>query len=126
MSKANEHFSKLHGFFSRNKSIIKLHFAFFLFTLAGISAKKASSLSLFSYGFFAFYFLEIIFLATYAFIWQQVLKKIDLSTAYLNKSSTFIWTFIWAVVFFHETITIPNVLGVTIIIIGIVLVFKDG
>jgi multidrug transporter EmrE-like cation transporter len=122
---AKEHFSKLHCFFSRNKNVFKLHFSFFLFTLAGISAKKASSFSFFSSDFFAFYSLEIIFILTYAFIWQQVLKNIDLSIAYLNKSSTFIWTFIWAVVLFHETITIPNVIGVAIIIFGIVLVFKN-
>lgn len=106
-------------------NIVKLHLSFFIFTLAGIAAKKASSFSLFSSSFFAFYSLELIFILTYAFIWQQVLKKIDLSIAYLNKSSTFIWTFLWAVIFFHETITINNILGVVIIIFGIALVFKN-
>ena len=37
----------------------------------------------------------------------------------------FIWTFIWAVLFFQETITVTNILGAAIIIMGIVLVFRD-
>jgi uncharacterized membrane protein len=73
-----------------------------------------------------YYSLEILVIGIYAILWQQIIKKFERSVAYANKGSLIIWTFIWAVLFFQETITVNNILGAVLVIVGIVLVFKDA
>ena len=36
-----------------------------------------------------------------------------------------LWAILWAIVFFHEEVTIKNVIGVIIVIIGTIIVNKD-
>ena len=57
----------------------------------------------------------------YAILWQQVIKRIELSTAYMFKGTTIIFTMLFAYWLFGEQITWNNILGAVIIIIGIVL-----
>lgn len=57
----------------------------------------------------------------YAVLWQQVLKRIELSLAYMFKGTSIVFIMILAYVLFGEPITWNNILGSTIIIIGIVL-----
>ncbi|MGI6152732.1 MAG: EamA family transporter [Christensenellaceae bacterium] len=64
-------------------------------------------------------------LFVYAILWQQVLKRFPLAKAYPNKGVTVIWALIWAVIFFGETITIENVIGSAIIILGIAVISRD-
>ena len=64
-------------------------------------------------------------LGVYAILWQQMIKRFDLSVAYANRSMAILWSLVWAVVFFHERITINNVLGVLIVLAGTVLVNTD-
>ena len=54
--------------------------------------------------------MEIIILGIYALIWQQLIKRIDLSIAYANRSMAILWSMIWAVIFFGEIITIKNII----------------
>ena len=63
-------------------------------------------------------------IALYAILWQQVLKRIELSTAYLFKGTTLIFTMLFAALLFGEAITIPNIIGSVIIIAGITLLAK--
>ena len=37
-----------------------------------------------------------------------------------------LWSLVWAVIFFHEKITVNNVLGVLIVLAGTILVNTDG
>ena len=57
----------------------------------------------------------------YAVLWQQVLKRIELSLAYMFKGTSIVFVMLLAYVLFGEPITWNNILGSTIIIIGIVL-----
>lgn len=63
-------------------------------------------------------------LAVYAILWQQVLKHIDLSTAYMFKGTSLVFVMILAALLFGETITWMNVVGAVIIITGITLFAK--
>ena len=58
-------------------------------------------------------------------LWQQVLKRIELSTAYLFKGTTLIFTMLFAALLFGEAITIPNIIGSVIIIAGITLLARS-
>ena len=57
----------------------------------------------------------------YAIFWQQILKRIELSTAYMFKGTSLIFVMLLAALLFGETITWTNILGAIIIILGIVL-----
>ncbi len=61
----------------------------------------------------------------YAICWQQVLKRIELSTAYMFKGTSLIFVMLLAFVVFGEAITTMNILGACVIIVGIVLYAKE-
>lgn len=63
----------------------------------------------------------IAMMGVYAILWQQVLKRIDLSTAYMFKGTSLVFVMLLAALLFGEAITWMNVLGAAIIILGIVL-----
>lgn len=57
----------------------------------------------------------------YAIFWQQILRRIEISTAYMFKGTSLIFVMLLAALLFGETITWTNILGAIIIILGIVL-----
>lgn len=108
------------------KDILFLQAIIAVYTLSGVAAKFASGHGFLSPGFILFYGVEIAILGLYALLWQQVIKRFDLSVAYANRSMTLLWSLVWAVVFFHEGIQIQNVIGVVIAVTGAVIVNLDG
>lgn len=66
-----------------------------------------------------------IILFIYAIIWQKVIKKIDVSVAYANKSSYIFWTQLAAIFLFKEHITLSNIIGIVVIFWGIMVVNND-
>lgn len=69
--------------------------------------------------FIMLYGILLAILVVYALLWQKVLKKMKLVTAYANKSITIIWGLIWGVLLFNETVTINKILGILVIILGV-------
>lgn len=110
----------------KNKQIIKqilvLQVIIIIYTFAGVAGKFAAQQELFSLPFIMMYGVEIAILGVYAILWQQVIKRIDLSIAYANRAVAIIWSLLWAVVLFNEQVTWTNVLGGVIIIIGTIIV----
>ena len=64
-------------------------------------------------------------LGIYAIMWQQVLKKFSLTTAFFNKAVIIIWGMLWGLVFFKEVITVKMIIGATIVLLGVGMVVKD-
>ena len=60
----------------------------------------------------------------YAIAWQKVIKKFDLNVAYANKSVYLIWSQLWAVLIFHENLTMANILGLLLVFAGVMVVQK--
>lgn len=85
-------------------------------------ASKGTFLSL---QFFVFFGLEVFILGIYAILWQQVIKRFDLSVVYANRSVSLVWSLMWAVLIFHEVVTIQNIIGGAIIILGTMIVNKE-
>lgn len=112
-----------------NKKILRnvffLQCVIFIYTLSTIMAKFAAGEDFFSFKFILFYGIEILILGIYAILWQQVIKKFEISIAYANKAMALFWSIIWAILLFNETVTIKNVIGVVIVIIGTIVVNKD-
>ena len=106
--------------------LIKVQALVCLYTLSGVAAKHASTYEFMSWGFIVCYGIEIMILGIYAILWQQVIKRIELSIAYANRSIALLWSMVWAVLFFREQITLQNIVGVGIVILGTVLVNKEN
>ena len=92
-----------------------------VYTLSTVFAKFASGQEFLSFKFILFYGIEILILGVYAIIWQQLIKKFDISVAYANKAMGLLW----AILIFNETITIKNVIGVIIVIAGTIIVNSE-
>ena len=68
----------------------------------------------------------MIVLGIYALLWQQVIKKFELSIAYANKAITLLWALVWGIVIFHEQITAGKVIGILLVMAGIFILNSDS
>ncbi len=75
--------------------------------------------------FILLYGAVIFSLGIYAIVWQQIIKRMPLVSAYANKAVTVIWGIVWGRLFFEETITLKKIIGAIVIIAGILLVVTD-
>lgn len=107
------------------KDYVFLHAMLFLYGAGGIFSKTAASKPFGSFEFFLFYGLMLFNLAVYAVLWQQVLKRFPLSTAFSNKSVTIVWGMLWGAVIFGESITPMMIVGCLLILVGIYLTVSD-
>lgn len=110
----------------RWKNILLLQGVVMIYTISSMMAKFAANQPVLSVGFVAFYGLEIFFLGVYAICWQQMIKRFELSVAYANRAMALVWSMVWAFVIFHEQITLKNILGVILVIIGILVINGGG
>ena len=100
------------------KDILILQAVIIVYTLSSVMAKLASGQEPFSIRFCLFYLAELFVLGLYALLWQQMIRKFELSVAYANRSMALLWSLVWAVIFFHDRVTVKNVIGVILVIIG--------
>ena len=105
--------------------LLLLHAGLLISSLSGVFSKKAALSEPFSLPFILWYGLVLVSMLLYAILWQQVLKRMDLTTAYANKPVGLIWGMIWGVLLFNEVITWRMILGAAIIFAGIFLVVKS-
>jgi len=100
------------------KLLLIMQAAVCLYTLSGIAAKLASGYEFLSMGFILCYGGEIVILGVYAIIWQQIIKRVDISVAYANRAMAIFWSMLWAFFLFQEQISLRNMIGVVLIFIG--------
>jgi drug/metabolite transporter (DMT)-like permease len=108
----------------RNKSrlgrFLLLQLSVFVYSFSMVAARLASQNDFLTPGYILFFGLEIAILGIYAVLWQQVIKRFDLSVAYINKSVTLLWSMLWNYLIFSQGITFRKVLGVLIVMAGVV------
>ena len=92
-----------------------------LYACVSLFTKYASQQSFMSWNYILGLVGAIGVMGLYAVLWQQVLKRIELSLAYMFKGSSLIFVMLLVHVLFDEQITWNNVVGTIIIISGIVL-----
>jgi len=103
------------------KTVFALHLLLMVYSMSGICSKKAAGEAFLSLPFCLYYGGVILLLVVYAIGWQQIIKRLPLTTAFANKAVTVIWGIIWGAVFFQEPVTIGKVIGALMIIAGVVL-----
>lgn len=107
------------------KHIIALLGINLLYACVGICTKMASLQPTGSWPYLLWFGGAVALIGIYAILWQQVLRRIELGTAYMFKGATLIFTMLFAALLFGEAVTVPNIIGSVIIIIGITLLAKS-
>lgn len=90
-----------------------------LYACVGICTKMAALQPPMSWPYLLWFGGAVAIIGAYAILWQQILKRIELSTAYMFKGTSLIYTMLIAALLFGEAITVPNIIGSLIIIVGI-------
>lgn len=106
---------------SRARVMLALHVLLLFYSLSDVASKLASGFDFFNMGFLVCYGIVLGILAVYAIGWQQIIKRIPLTTAYANRGITVVWGVVWGALFFQEAITPFKLLGATMIVAGIML-----
>ncbi len=104
------------------KDILMLQAVIVIYTLSGVFAKLASGKEPLSAGFLLLYGAELAVLGIYALLWQQMIKRFELSVAYANRAMALLWSMVWALLFFHDRISLKNVCGILLVIVGTVII----
>lgn len=107
---------------SRIKDYLALHGIIFVYSIVVLSSKLASGYPFLSREFIFYYSILNLLSAIYAIVWQQVIKRIPLNTAYATKSMGILWGVLWGRLLFMEEVTPLMILGSLTIIAGILLV----
>lgn len=92
-----------------------------LYSLCSVLSKIASQYFVGSKKFIFCYCGIIAVLGIYALAWQQIIKRIPLTTAYANKAVTVVWGLVWGLLIFHESITPGKLVGAALVVTGVVL-----
>ena len=109
------------------RTLFLLHVMLMVYSMSGICSKKAADTGFLSIEFCIYYGIIIILLGLYAIGWQQIIKRLPLTTAFANKAVTIVWGIIWGFVFFHEPVTVGKIVGAILVIAGVVLyAYADG
>ncbi len=96
-----------------------------VYACVGVCTKLASQQPTFSWMYILFFGAAIAVMGVYAVLWQQVLRHIQLSIAYMFKGTSLIFTMLVAALLFGEQITTANIIGSAVIIAGIVLLARS-
>ena len=118
---ARKHFNK------RAMVLICLHVLLLIYSLSGIFSKTAAAKPFLSMPFIVLYGCMLLVLFVYAIGWQQVIKRLPLTLAFMNKAVTIVWGVVWGCFFFGEELNVGKMLGAALVVIGVIVFAKaDG
>ena len=106
--------------------IIQLQGAVIVYSLSTVAAKLASDNEFLSFKYILFFGLDFAILALYAIIWQQMIKKFQLSIACANKAVTLLWSMLWNFLIFSTGITLWKVIGVLFVVAGVIVMNSEA
>lgn len=106
---------------SQLRVLLALHLLLMLFSTSGIFSKVAASYPFMSLGFILAYGGMIVVLGIYAIGWQQIIKRLPLTTAYSNRAVTVVWGIVWGIVLFHESVSPLKIVGAVVVLTGVAL-----
>ena len=104
-----------------------LHLTLILNSTTGVVSKFAGRAKFMSIRFILLYFLLMMICVSFAILWQQVLKRMSLTFAFMNRPITVSYSLLWGKFLFKEQVTPKMIIGAIVIMIGIVIgVSNDG
>ena len=96
----------------------------FIYACTGICTKMASRYDMLSWPYLLWMAGAVGVIGVYAILWQQIIARIPISTAYMFKGTGLIFGLLFAHLLFGEQITVYNIIGAAIIVTGIALFSK--
>ena len=107
--------------------MLLLHGTLLLYAVVSVFAKLAGIQMAQAHVWLTLVFLglEAFVLLVYSVLWQQVLKRMPLNFAYSNKGVCTLWTALFGVVLFGESLTWGKAAGILVVLIGVLLVVTD-
>lgn len=95
-----------------------------IYACTAIFTKMASRQEMLSWPYLFWIAGAVGVMGVYAVLWQQIIKRMPLSTAYMFKGMSLVFVLLISALLFGEAITTSNLIGSAIIIVGIVLYAK--
>ncbi len=108
------------------KDILALEVVFLVYSFASIAQKWTANYEMLSKGYIISMGVAVLLLGIYALLWQQVIKKFELSVAYANKAICLLWALLWAAFLFKEEITPKKVIAIVVVMVGIYVLNSKG
>ena len=96
----------------------------FIYACTSVFTKMASQQDILSWPYLLWITGAIGVMGIYALLWQQIIRRMPISTAYMFKGTSLVFVLLTSSLLFCEAITVNNVIGSVIIIIGIALFAK--
>lgn len=100
---------------------IFLLISFLIYSFTGVFTKFASMQDFLSWQYLLLLSGAVCVIGIYAILWQQIIRRMPVSDAFMWKGTTIVWTMLLANTIFGEPISIHNIIGSAIIIAGIAL-----
>ena len=110
----------------RLKTIVILLLINLIYAVVSILTKYTSQQEFLSWRYICGLAGAVGVMGIYAILWQLVLKRVELSLAYMFKGTSIVFVMLLAYWLFSEQITWNNIIGAMIIILGIVLYANDS
>ena len=101
------------------RNILFLCFAVAVYSASGFFSKMASRYDFLSFSYLLCLGGVVLVLGTYAILWQMALKEVPLNKAYLFRSLGVVYGLAIAGFVFHEVLTLFNLLGGVLVIVGL-------
>lgn len=109
----------------RGRVLLGLHLLLIVYSLSSVLSKLSGRYAWQEPGFWLCLFGVFGLLGLYALGWQQVIKRLPLTTAFANKAVTVVWGLVWGALLFQEAVTPGKLAGCALVIAGVVL-FAHG
>ena len=96
-----------------------------IYACTSICTKMASRQEMMSWPYLLWIAGAVGVMGVYALLWQQVITRMPISTAYMFKGTSLVFVLLFSALLFGEGISTNNLIGSAIIIAGIVLYAKS-
>lgn len=92
-----------------------------VYACTAIFTKSASKHQFLSFPYILWLVGAVAVMGVYALLWQQVIKRMPIAEAYMFKGTSLIFVLLLSALIFGEAITLTNIIGAIVIIVGIVI-----
>ena len=93
----------------------------FIYACTAIFTKSASQHQFLSLSYILWLVGAVGVMGVYALLWQQVIKRMPIAEAYMFKGTSLVFVLLLSAFVFGEAITLSNIFGAVVIIVGIVI-----
>ena len=109
-------------------NLLMLHGAFLIFSFGAVFQKAAGSAAgesgLLSFNAILFFGLAVFMFGIFALLWQIILRKTALASAFAHRGVVVLWGMLWGAVIFGESLNWANYAAAALIVTGIFIVGK--